>query len=43
MRSITSSINGLVVVNGHVVDRGTHWSLVDGSATYRQIVLREDA
>ena len=32
-----------VVVDGRVVDRGTHWSLVDDSATYRQIVLRQDS
>jgi ABC-type multidrug transport system fused ATPase/permease subunit len=32
-----------VVIDGHVVDQGTHRSLLDGSATYRQIVLREDS
>jgi ABC-type multidrug transport system fused ATPase/permease subunit len=32
-----------VVVDGHVVEHGTHDELVATSPTYRQIVLREDA
>ncbi len=31
------------VVEGHVVDHGTHEELVARSAKYRQVVLREDA
>ena len=31
-----------VVLDGLVVDRGTHQSLLQDSATYRQIVLREE-
>ncbi|MGH3733349.1 MAG: ABC transporter ATP-binding protein [Acidimicrobiales bacterium] len=32
-----------LVLNGHVVDQGTHDELVTRSARYRQIVLREDS
>jgi ABC-type multidrug transport system fused ATPase/permease subunit len=32
-----------LVVEGHVVDQGPHLDLVERSAQYRQIVLREDA
>lgn len=32
----------LLVLDGHVVDHGTHEELVERSAAYRQIVLRED-
>ncbi|HVB71027.1 MAG TPA: ABC transporter ATP-binding protein [Acidimicrobiales bacterium] len=31
-----------LVLDGHVVDQGTHVDLVERSATYRQIVLREE-
>jgi ABC-type multidrug transport system fused ATPase/permease subunit len=32
-----------LIEEGHVIDQGTHGELVDRSARYRQIVLREDS
>ena len=32
-----------VVVDGRVIDQGTHGELLQRSSAYRQIVLREDA
>jgi ABC-type multidrug transport system fused ATPase/permease subunit len=32
-----------VVVDGKVIDQGTHQSLLAASASYRQIVLREES